>query len=92
MPGFDGTGPLGQGPLTGGGFGYCGRGYARGFGRGVRRGRGLGYGRGYGMGRRFWNAPSVNYTLKDELDVLRREKELLEQDIAALENELKTEE
>ncbi len=23
MPGFDGTGPLGQGPLTGGGRGFC---------------------------------------------------------------------
>lgn len=23
MPGFDGTGPRGQGPLTGGGRGYC---------------------------------------------------------------------
>ena len=23
MPGFDGTGPLGYGPRTGGGFGYC---------------------------------------------------------------------
>ena len=23
MPGFDGTGPLGQGARTGGGFGYC---------------------------------------------------------------------
>ncbi len=23
MPGFDGTGPLGQGPLTGGGKGFC---------------------------------------------------------------------
>ncbi|MBM7582719.1 hypothetical protein JOD02_001576 [Caldicoprobacter guelmensis] len=23
MPGFDGTGPLGQGPMTGGGRGYC---------------------------------------------------------------------
>ena len=23
MPGFDGTGPSGQGPLTGGGRGYC---------------------------------------------------------------------
>ena len=29
MPGRDGTGPLGQGPRTGRGFGgrYCGRGY-----------------------------------------------------------------
>ncbi|MFA5100509.1 MAG: DUF5320 domain-containing protein [Candidatus Omnitrophota bacterium] len=23
MPGFDGTGPMGQGPMTGGGRGYC---------------------------------------------------------------------
>lgn len=23
MPGFDGTGPRGQGPMTGGGRGYC---------------------------------------------------------------------
>ncbi|HOB17284.1 MAG TPA: DUF5320 domain-containing protein [Candidatus Methanoculleus thermohydrogenotrophicum] len=23
MPGFDGTGPMGQGPMTGGRFGYC---------------------------------------------------------------------
>ncbi|MDD5196733.1 MAG: DUF5320 domain-containing protein [Candidatus Omnitrophica bacterium] len=49
MPGFDGTGPRGQGPLTGGGRGYCavplsaaekqpGKGsfYARGKGRGRR--------------------------------------------------------
>lgn len=25
MPGFDGTGPMGRGPVTGGGFGYCHR-------------------------------------------------------------------
>jgi len=23
MPGFDGTGPMGQGPMTGGGRGFC---------------------------------------------------------------------
>lgn len=45
MPGFDGTGPRGQGPRTGGGFGYCppwggyGRSYS-GYGRGGGRGRG----------------------------------------------------
>jgi hypothetical protein len=35
MPGQDGTGPLGQGNLTGRGLGPCGRGLARGrrFGR-----------------------------------------------------------
>ena len=35
MPGFDRTGPMGQGPTSGRGFGPCGRGY--GFRRGSRR-------------------------------------------------------
>ncbi len=64
MPGFDGTGPGGGGPMTGGGRGYCnpagspGYGYGRGFGggrgfgrgRGFRGGFGAGAGRGYGWG------------------------------------------
>ena len=50
MPGFDGTGPFGEGGMTGGGRGRCavkagvlagGRGFGRGMG-----GRGLGRGRG----------------------------------------------
>ena len=41
MPGFDGTGPAGQGTMTGRGLGPCGCGMRRGFGRGF--GRGLGY-------------------------------------------------
>ena len=59
MPGFDGTGPMGAGPMTGGGRGYCvtpvgdvrspfgGRSFGRG-GRG--RGWGRGFGRGFGFG------------------------------------------
>jgi hypothetical protein len=31
MPGFDGTGPMGQGPMTGGGRGFCAMPY-RGYG------------------------------------------------------------
>ena len=51
MPGFDGTGPRGMGPMTGGGRGFCGpwgvgRGY--GFGRGMPY-PGIGQGAGYGM-------------------------------------------
>ena len=50
MPGFDGTGPMGQGPMTGGGRGYCAMpvrgagpyGGGRGYG-----GRGRGGGRGW---------------------------------------------
>ena len=38
MPGFDGTGPRGMGPMTGGGRGFCS---PYGFGRG--RGRGYGF-------------------------------------------------
>ncbi|MBN1851004.1 MAG: DUF5320 domain-containing protein [Deltaproteobacteria bacterium] len=65
MPGFDGTGPWGQGPMTGGARGYCnpagyaygppvyGRGYGMGWGRGFRGGFGRGYGRGMGYGRGF---------------------------------------
>jgi hypothetical protein len=70
MPGFDGTGPLGQGPRTGGGFGYCpptagpyyGQPVVYGVGRGgLPRGggRGFAYGGGRGRGRRFWGVAPV---------------------------------
>lgn len=62
MPGFDGTGPRGEGPLTGGGRGYCveevfARGVPKrdGSGRGRRANRGRGgcrVTRGRGRGRR----------------------------------------
>lgn len=63
MPGFDGTGPRGQGPMTGGGRGFCAVPYSgqrpyygRGFyGRGAGGfGRGQGFGRGGGRGWRNW--------------------------------------
>jgi len=37
MPNRDKTGPLGNGPLTGRGFGPCGSGLKRGLGRGLCR-------------------------------------------------------
>ena len=66
MPGFDGTGQLGQGPMTGRGLGPCGQGYraapytpysaygaryGAGYGFGRGYGAGYGFGRGYGAGR-----------------------------------------
>lgn len=69
MPGFDGTGPMGAGPLTGGGRGFCrasgrpsGRrgGSGRGVGRGFGAGFGLGYGRGFGP-RNFYPAAWDGY-------------------------------
>ena len=56
MPGGNGTGPMGMGPMTGRAAGYCAGydrpGYAnpvpgRGFGRGAGFGRGFGGGRGW---------------------------------------------
>ncbi|HHV64950.1 MAG TPA: DUF5320 domain-containing protein [Peptococcaceae bacterium] len=71
MPGMDGTGPWGQGPLTGRGMGYCNpkaplsRGvgfYGRGLGRGIGRGLGQGFGRGFGRGTgRGWSIGSDGY-------------------------------
>lgn len=46
MPGRDGTGPFGQGPMTGRCLGPCGRGFRRGHG----------FGRGFG-----WNHPVYQY-------------------------------
>jgi len=50
MPRFDGTGPMGAGPMTGGARGSCNPAYA---GYGPRYGGGFGYGRSYGRGRGF---------------------------------------
>ena len=53
MPGFDGTGPDGRGPMTGGQRGLCeGARPRRGFGRGLGRGRGRRRGRRLGLRRR----------------------------------------
>ena len=50
MPGFNGTGPRGQGPMTGGGRGYCAVNLS---GAGVRPGAGGSFsGRGGGHGNR----------------------------------------
>lgn len=75
MPGFDRTGPMGAGPMTGGARGRCnpatagtipaftgGYGYGRGLGlrRGFRGGFGPGQGRGRGYGRGYgWYPPAV---------------------------------
>jgi hypothetical protein len=74
MPAGDRTGPMGQGPMTGRGAGYCagfpvpgfmnpGPGLGWGFGRGWGRGRGRGWGRGWG---RAWGwCPSYPYPAYD---------------------------
>lgn len=51
MPGFDGTGPMGQGALTGGGRGRCGAGQQQVAQGGMGNQGGAGYGRGRGARR-----------------------------------------
>jgi hypothetical protein len=103
MPGFDRTGPMGQGPRTGGGFGYCGPnagvGYfggfrsVGGFGRGRRKWRAYGGGFGYGGWPRFrgqGDYPGIYQPVsrKEERDYLTDSIADLKADIKAMEERL----
>ena len=94
MPGFDGTGPRGAGPMTGGGRGFCAVPVSAGIspfagrmlgGRGFLGRRG---GRGhrhcfYATGRPGWARASyaVQYDSKDELTALKEESDMLKREL-----------
>ncbi len=83
MPGFDRTGPVGKGSMTGRGMGMCNEnaGTARGFGRMFSGcGRGI---RGRGGFRFMQNSNTFND--EQTIDSLKKQKELLEQRITAME-------
>ena len=86
MPRGDGTGPFGQGPMTGGGFGYCTGANPRRRGFAFNYGFGLGFGRGRGF-RRFmpFYADRPNVTSKE---TLTEEKAFLEDRLNAINKEL----
>lgn len=104
MPRGDRTGRSGMGPMTGRAMGFCAGfnapGYANnGFGRLGGRGRGLGLGRGYGFGmnsgfgmryRGFMGDASPAYSAEMELSGLEQEKNLLERELEAIKDRLKT--
>jgi len=82
MPKLDGTGPQGAGQMTGRGMGRC-------TGANpvcVRRGLGLRSRRGMGMGMG-WSATGL--TANEKKEALETEKELLKQELEAIEKELK---
>jgi len=83
MPAFDGTGPRGEGPLTGRGMGPCGRGFRRGFGRG------FGFRRGFGRGMgRAWRYPcSYDYPVYPALSK-EEEKSMLEDELKLIQKDM----
>ena len=81
MPKLDGTGPQGQGAMTGRGCGKCNgaQGTSMGMGRGLGcRGGGRGFGR-----------MAVGLSPEETKKALETEKELLKQELEAIEKELK---
>ncbi len=100
MPRGDGTGPMGQGPLTGRKMGQCGggqgmgMGQGRGLGRGMGRGAGQGFGQGagrgagqgLGQGNRGAFAGQDNSSLSEE--ELLQEKKMLQQRLETINKDL----
>ena len=85
MANRDGTGPFGQGPLTGRGMGPCGRGFRRGF-----EGE---FGSdfvnpNFGRGRRFaWRAMPIQQ-VQPVIITQEQEKQYLEQELEDLKEEM----
>jgi len=86
MPGGDRTGPLGQGPMTGRGLGYCtgynDPGYTN---PGPRGFFGRGFGRGFGWRR--WNMPIERVV---PVYPAQPQQPTKEQEVTMLENDAKT--
>ncbi|MDP8216844.1 MAG: DUF5320 domain-containing protein [Candidatus Kaelpia imicola] len=102
MPGGDGAGPAGMGPMTGRGAGYCagystpgymnpvsGGGFGYGFGRGLGRGRGFGRGMGRGFGFRASAYPyyPVAYPYTSDLSP-QQEAGMLKEQLKAMQDEV----
>lgn len=97
MPGGDRTGPLGAGPMTGWGRGFCGGGGAWGVGTGWPAGRGRGGAFGWGRGLRNragaagpagWGWRGFAPPRGEPAGVEEDERQALARDAALLESEL----
>ena len=97
MPGFDRTGPMGAGPMTGGARGICdpaNAGYNHRFTESFSSGRDLGLRRGYrggfgpdrGRGRGFgrgcgWYPPANGPAYPDELNMLKADANYMQKSL-----------
>ncbi len=101
MPRGDGSGPNGQGAMTGRGMGYCAGYVVPGYGQGQGRGMGLGMRRGFrgrGWGYNAWaNTPygpmvqaPVNQvpTPEDEKAYLKDQAKMMEEELKAIKQRL----
>jgi len=88
MPRGDRTGPMGAGPMTGWGSGFCAAHRPVRFGRNLRRGvgRGMGPGRGFGW---FWKNADASAdpsewerkNLEEEREWLKRQMEMIDAEL-----------
>ncbi len=94
MPGYDGSGPMGEGPKTGGGRGICNsanvsynqpfaNAFGMGLGRGFRGGNSPGMRRGGGR-RLFRGAEVGSPTAQDELNVLKTQANSVKETLDAI--------
>jgi len=79
MPRGDGTGPMGMGPRTGRGAGYCAGYNIPGFGLGMARRRGWGGGFGW-RNYQAWTPP----TKEERLQALKNQSEWLKSQLDAI--------
>ena len=89
-PGFDGTGPMGQGPMTGRAMGFCNGFNAPGYAN-PGFGRGMGFRRGFGFRRMAPATPVYRAPVYPQQPQLTKEQEtqMLEQETKAIEEEQK---
>src|SRR5574344_1776205 len=102
MPRMDGTGPIGQGAMTGRGQGNCqGNGNAKRLGVGCGRGNGMGcsygvnnarrmsYGKGFGFKANLENS-NIAPLQQDELSLLKSQANMLENTLSKVNGKIST--
>lgn len=98
MPGYDRSGPMGNGPMSGGGHGLCGSAaHQREFdysekgkrgGPGCRRGFGKSGGGRFQRGYRFLVDPAEGGQTKDEKEILETEARKLQRSLTRIQQRL----